>query len=101
MLDFSKMILEKVSFDKTLFLKELIKALKRIEPNEKVRLRAWCLNTFRDEYGSEIMAVFDSVEGQNLSESFVENKSVKSTTARPDHIFYFNQNKVKGQLSRR
>jgi hypothetical protein len=91
MLDFSKMILEKVSFDKTLFRKELMKAIKWIEPNEKAQLRAWCLNTFGDEFSSEILEVFDSVAGQNS----------ESGTSRYDHIFYFDQNKVKGHLSGR
>lgn len=58
MLDLSKKILEKVSFDKTLFRKELIKAIKWVQPNEKIILKVWCLATFGNEYQMEILEVF-------------------------------------------
>ena len=41
MFELSKKILEKVSFDKTLFRKELIKAVKWLKPDEKTMLMMW------------------------------------------------------------
>jgi hypothetical protein len=61
MFELSKNILEKVSFDKTLFRKELIKALKWLSPSEKTLLRVWCLATFGHQYREEIREVFKNV----------------------------------------
>ncbi len=61
MYELSKRILEKVSFDKTLFRKELIKAIKWVKPNEKTLLKVWCLATFGHQYKEEIMDVFKNV----------------------------------------
>jgi hypothetical protein len=61
MYELSKSILEKVSFDKTLFRKELIKAIKWIKPDEKTLLKVWCLATFGHLYTEEIMEVFKNV----------------------------------------
>jgi len=46
MLEYSKMILEKVNFDKNLFEKELKKALKTLSNEEQMHLRQWCLKRF-------------------------------------------------------
>lgn len=43
MFEMSKMILQRVSFDKKLFRKELMKALKWLQPKEKTLLYVWCL----------------------------------------------------------
>jgi len=40
-LDYYKMILEKVSFDKALFMKEYRKALRGLPPEETYKLNAW------------------------------------------------------------
>lgn len=61
MFELSKNILEKVSFDKSLFRKELTKAVKWLKPDEKTLLKVWCLATFGHIYKSEIMEVFKSV----------------------------------------
>jgi hypothetical protein len=61
MLELSKHILEKVSFDKSLFRKELIKAAKWLKPDEKLVLKVWCLSTFGNAYREVIMEVFRSV----------------------------------------
>ena len=55
MFDLSKKILEKVSFDKMLFCKELTKAIKWVKPDEKTLLKVWCLSTFGNEYQKEII----------------------------------------------
>jgi len=41
MLNYCKLILEKVSFDKTLFKKEYYKALTYLNSNERIELRVW------------------------------------------------------------
>lgn len=66
MLELSKQILEKVSFDKKLFKKELKKSLAWVKPQERLHLKAWCLSTFGAMYGDVIVDVFDS----QLSTSF-------------------------------
>ncbi|HXT83168.1 MAG TPA: hypothetical protein VN704_02380 [Verrucomicrobiae bacterium] len=52
--------MEKVSFDKTLFRKELKKAIKWVKPNEKTLLKVWCLATFGHQYAEEILEIFKS-----------------------------------------
>lgn len=66
MLELSKQILQKVSFDRILFKKELQKALQWINPSERLDLRAWCLVTFGAAYKDIIQEVFES----HLSASF-------------------------------
>ncbi|HYC85263.1 MAG TPA: hypothetical protein VEB86_08580 [Chryseosolibacter sp.] len=41
MLEYSKIILSKFRFDKKLFLKEYIKALKYLDPDERLLLKNW------------------------------------------------------------
>ncbi len=50
MLDYAKIILQKVSFNKALFEKELRKALKTLLPNELAAFRAWCYQQFSRLY---------------------------------------------------
>lgn len=59
MLEFSKNILQKVSFDRFLFEKELRKALKWIRKEEVTVLKTWCLATFGATYGDVISNVFE------------------------------------------
>jgi len=61
MLDMSKTILEKVSFDKKLFRKELSKAVKWLKPDEKMMLKVWALTTFGHLYKDVILDVYKSV----------------------------------------
>jgi hypothetical protein len=61
MFELSKNILEKVSFDKTLFRKELMKAIKWLKPEEKALLMMWCLATFGHQYKDVITDVYKSV----------------------------------------
>jgi len=60
MLELSKKILEKVSFDHSLFRKELRKSLKWIDPKERMALKAWCLATFGAGYSDIVTEVFES-----------------------------------------
>jgi TRAP-type uncharacterized transport system substrate-binding protein len=58
MIEFSKEVLQKVSFDKLLFRKELIKARKWVGQHDQLVLKAWCLATFGHMYKDVIMEVF-------------------------------------------
>ena len=61
MLEFSQHILKSVSFDKSLFKKELRKMLIWAKPDEAMVLKAWCVATFGHMYGDVISDVFRSV----------------------------------------
>ncbi len=61
MFEFSKSILEKVSFDKTLFCKELKKSINWVKPDEKTLLKVWCLATFGNVYQKEIQEIFSNI----------------------------------------
>ena len=60
MLEFSKKILSKVSFDKTLFRKELQKSVRWISKKEMTHLKVWTLTTFT-QYKETILEVFDGL----------------------------------------
>ncbi|MCU0390066.1 MAG: hypothetical protein MUE81_03030 [Thermoflexibacter sp.] len=55
MLDYSKLILEKVSFDAGLFENELQKSKRNLVGNEIDDLRKWCHDKFGDRYQATIM----------------------------------------------
>ncbi len=46
MLEYIKIILQKVSFDRRLFEKELRKAIRMLMPGEVKRLKMWCYEKF-------------------------------------------------------
>lgn len=60
MLEYSKTILQKVSFNKYLFRKELKKALRLLKREEIIMLQIWCLVSYNDRYGNIIREVFRS-----------------------------------------
>ena len=60
MLEFSKKILKKVSFDKNLFRKELSKSIKWLSKKEILTLKIWALTTFA-QYKNTILEVFDQI----------------------------------------
>ena len=60
MLEFSKNILQKVSFDQNLFRKELQKSARWIGKNEIITLKVWALTSF-SQYRNIILEVFDKV----------------------------------------
>jgi len=47
MLEYSKVILESVSFDPALFKKELIKAVNRLMDSEAEQLLTWCVARYQ------------------------------------------------------
>lgn len=59
MLEFSKNILKKVSFDRQLFRKELIKSFKWLNKDEKTLLKVWCIAQFGSQYADVIVEAFD------------------------------------------
>ncbi|RZK32549.1 MAG: hypothetical protein EOO63_01025 [Hymenobacter sp.] len=58
MLEYIKLILLKVSFSKSLFEKELRKALRQIQPAEFVELKVWCYAQFGRIYRRILKSVF-------------------------------------------
>ncbi len=58
MLELSKLVLQKVSFDRLLFQKELDKAAKWVGERDQLILMAWCLATFGHMYKDVILKVF-------------------------------------------
>jgi hypothetical protein len=57
-LDYVKTILAKVSFDQSLFKKELKKAVPVLLPHEVDSLREWCYQRFGKMYASELNECF-------------------------------------------
>jgi len=60
MLEFTKKILSKVSFDKYLFKKELSKSVRWLSKKEVITLKIWALTTF-SQYKNTILEVFDQM----------------------------------------
>lgn len=54
MLEYQKMILEKVSFDKRIFKKELVKSAKWLIPDEFFQLIEWVRQKFGPSYSEAI-----------------------------------------------
>lgn len=61
MLEYSKTILQKVSFNGDLFRKELKKAIRFLKREEIIMLQIWCLVSYNEQYGDIIREVFKSV----------------------------------------
>jgi hypothetical protein len=61
MLEMSKKILMSVSFDKTLFRKELSKSIRWVKREERLLLKAWCIAMFGNQYSDVIQEVFTAV----------------------------------------
>lgn len=61
MLEHAKTVLQKVSFDKLLFKKELHKFIKWMSHDELYILRAWCVVTFAGRYDEVILDAFNKV----------------------------------------
>jgi len=58
MMELSKQVLQKVSFDRRLFTKELIKARRWLDQHDQMVFKAWCLATFGHVYKDVILEVF-------------------------------------------
>lgn len=64
MLNYAKLILDRVSFDATLFENELKKALATLQDERsKEELRLWCYEMFSAKYNNIINACFTTAQG--------------------------------------
>ena len=61
MLELSKQILQKVSFDRHLFEKELKKAVKWIQKDDLKSFKTWCVVTFGVVYPDVLQQVFEAI----------------------------------------
>lgn len=61
MYELSKKVLTKVSFDRKLFRKELLKSKRWLKPKETIMLKAWCLATFGHMHKDIIIEAFESM----------------------------------------
>lgn len=61
MFEYTKEVLTKVSFDRTLFRKELKKAVKWLKSEERRMLMVWCIATFGHRYSDIITEAFRHV----------------------------------------
>lgn len=59
MLDYTETILQKVSFNKDLFRKELIKSIHWLHKDEVTALKAWVVLNFGSKYFDIIKDTFD------------------------------------------
>ncbi len=60
MFEYTKQILTKVSFDRNLFRKELIKALRILKRDERKLLKIWCVASFA-AYSDVVIDAFRKV----------------------------------------
>ena len=60
MFEYTKQILTKVSFDRNLFRKELIKSLRILKRDERKLLKIWCVATFT-VYSDVVLDAFRKV----------------------------------------
>jgi hypothetical protein len=58
MLEYQKMIIQKVSFSKTLFEKELRKTIALLTSNEVLELRNWAISQFGSLYSDILQRCF-------------------------------------------
>ena len=58
MLELSKKVLEKVSFDRRLFHKELRKAIRWVSKEDMALLQVWCVTVYGHMYGDVISDCF-------------------------------------------
>ena len=61
MLEFCKSVLQKVSFDHSLFQKELTKSIQWVNQTELENLRQWCMQTYGSQHGLIIQQAFDTI----------------------------------------
>jgi len=60
MLEFSKLILDRMSFNENLFMKELRKLIIWSDSEGAGKLRDWCNENYGDQYGDKINDAFNS-----------------------------------------
>jgi len=60
MLKYTETVLQKVSFNRELFKKELRKSIKWLKRDEVILLQAWCIINFGNVYKDVITEVFNN-----------------------------------------
>lgn len=65
-LTYAKLILAKVSFDASIFKRELHKAVNVLLPHETKNLEQWCYRRFGDMYGSLLDECFSDPDARML-----------------------------------
>jgi len=65
MLEYIKIILQKVSFDRKLFEKELRKAIRMLMPAEIKRLRQWCYDHYATVHLPVLNTCFERLSSAN------------------------------------
>ena len=80
MLEFSKKILNSVSFDKNLFKKELYKNIGWLDKKEIILLKIWALATFT-QYKKTILDGYDQVISKRLPCSSLDFSKPKCLNA--------------------
>jgi len=60
MLEFSKSVLQKVSFDHLLFKKELSKSIQWMNKNDLKHFREWCIKMYGTRYAKIIHQAFEA-----------------------------------------
>lgn len=58
MLEYTKLVLQKVSFDRGLFSKELKKSIRFLKEEELELLHDWCLANFSEAYADIVQEAF-------------------------------------------
>ena len=67
MLEFCKDVLLRVSFNRILFRKELVKSVRWLNKRERVMLRVWCISTFGHLYRDVIIEAFNQIPVEQMS----------------------------------
>jgi hypothetical protein len=67
MLEYTKLIIKKISFDEVLFRKELKKSLRWLNNDEILALRKWLIKNFNHQYSHIIEEIFISYQQNPLS----------------------------------
>jgi hypothetical protein len=71
MLEYAKLILQKVSFDAGLFEKELHKAIGALHKDEPAKLYKWCMDFFGDVYPDAIQRAFAKFQNMPAYHDFI------------------------------
>lgn len=62
MLEFCKIVLKRVSFDRRLFARELAKSFSWLPQDEAKALKSWALATYSSKYTQLILTTFATVQ---------------------------------------
>jgi len=59
MIELAKYVLPKMSFDESLFLKEMKKFYEWTRNEYPDELKTWCMHNFREKFGEKIILIFN------------------------------------------